>query len=387
VKDFSKIKVAIVCDWLTTPGGAEKVVEVLANIFPKAPIYTSVCDKKKFPWLKNRQLITSWLDSVPFLKYKHQLWAPWRPLIFEEFDFSGYDLVISSTSAEAKDIITKPGTIHVCYCHTPIRYFWSDYHKYLGERLEFGWLNPIIRLVMPLMTYNLRITDRLGAERVDYFIANSLYVKNRIAKYYRRQAKVIYPPVEKFDKKDNKTQKFGNKLGGKKIYKDFYLCFGRLVPYKRADLAVAAFLQSGKRLIVAGDGPHMSMLKKMVGGAKNIELLEGVDDNKKKILLQNCRALVFPGEEDFGIVPVEAMMYGKPVVAYGRGGARETVIEGKSGVLFYEQDTKSLNEAIDRLEGKVWNEKKIMQWAENFDQDRFVAAIKDYINTCLENNK
>ena len=254
MKDLSKLKVAIVCDWLTSQGGAEKVTELVAEIFPQAIIYTSVCDRSKFGWLKDRQVITSWLDKLPIIKYKHQLVAPFRPMVFEGFDLSEYDLVFSLTSAEAKDVITKPETIHICYCHTPIRYYWSDYHEYLTRRLEFGIFNPIIRLIMPFFTNRLRLMDRLAADRVDYFIANSKYVRERIAKYYRREAEVIYPPVEQFDLqlKDQKS-----KVGG-----DYYLYFGRLVPYKRADLAVEAFIESAKRLIVAGWGPQLKLLKK-----------------------------------------------------------------------------------------------------------------------------
>lgn len=390
VKDLNKLKVAIVCDWLTTPGGAEKVVEVLAEVFSQATIFTSVCDRKKFPWLKNRQLVTSWLDRLPLIRFKHQLMAPFRPLVFEGFDLSDYDLVISTTSAEAKNVITKPGTVHVCYCHTPIRYYWSDFHEYLNNRLEFGVLNPLIKLIMPYLVYDLRMTDRMAAERVDYFIANSKFVAQRIAKYYRRESKVIYPPVEpivqnsKLKTQSSKLNTQYPKINRRKArLKDYYLCFGRVVPYKRVDLAVEALVKSGKNLVVAGDGPQLNLLKKLSQGKTNIELLDGVDDNEKKILMENCRGLIFPGEEDFGIVPVEAMMYGKPVVAFGQGGARETVLEGKTGVLFDQQNIESLNKAVERLEKTVWDSKEIRSWAKKFNCDRFVAEIVEYVSGCL----
>lgn len=374
MKNINNIKVAIVCDWLTNPGGAEKVVEVLADIFPEAPIFTSVCDRNRFKWLKKRKLITSWLDRLPIIRYKHQLMAPFRPMVFEGFDFSEYDLVFSLTSAEAKNIITKPKTIHICYCHTPIRYYWSDYHEYLNHRLEFGVFNPLIKLIMPFLVNSLRISDRMAADRVDYFLANSINVKTRIEKYYRRESEVIYPPVE--DEFEVKR--------GEKSQNDYYLCLGRLVPYKKADLVVEAFVKNGRRLLVSGEGPLLSRLKKIAEGKRNIEILGRVDDNEKKILLENCKALVFPAEEDFGIVPVEAMMCGKPVVAFGKGGARETVVEDLSGVFFEKQDVHSLNKAIVILERKRWDEKKISAWASKFRREVFVKNINEFVAKVLK---
>ncbi|MFA4930780.1 MAG: glycosyltransferase family 4 protein, partial [Patescibacteria group bacterium] len=173
-KKLENLRVAIVCDWLTSRGGAEKVTEVLAEIFPQADIYASVVEKKLFPWLDKHRVFVSWLDHIPWFRKKHQLFPHLRPLIFENFDLSDYDLVISSASAESKSVLTKPGTLHVCYCHTPIRYYWSDYYNYFTKRLEFGWLNPLVKLVMPYFTNYLRMYDRLSAERVDFFVANSV---------------------------------------------------------------------------------------------------------------------------------------------------------------------------------------------------------------------
>lgn len=369
MKEISKLKVAIVCDWLTSQGGAEKVVEVLAGIFPEAPIYTSVCDRSRFEWLKNRKLVTSWLDKLPILRYKHQLMAPFRPIVFESFDFAEFDLVFSLTSAEAKNIITKPKTIHICYCHTPIRYYWSDYHEYLHNRLEFGIFNPLVKLVMPFLASSLRIADRMAAERVDYFLANSINVGKRIAKYYRRESEVIYPPVEdEFEAKESSNQ--GN---------EYYLYLGRLVPYKKADLVVESFIKNGKRLLVSGEGPQLSWLKKIAKGKRNIEILGRVDDNEKKVLLKNCKALIFPAEEDFGIVPVEAMMCGKPVVAYARGGARETVVKNVTGVFFERQNIDSLNKAVVDLERRNWDGKKISIWAKKFKREVFVEKINSFV--------
>ncbi|MBU0648456.1 glycosyltransferase [Patescibacteria group bacterium] len=371
------MRVAIVCDWLTSRGGAEKVTEQLAKIFPRADIYASVVNIEYFPWLKDRRVTTSWLQKIPVLRDKHQLFPHVRPLIFENFDLSNYDLVISSCSAESKSIITKPRTVHVCYCHTPIRYYWSDYHEYFGKRLEFGWLNPIIKVVMPWFTNKLRMFDRLSAERVDFFVANSKNTQKRIAKYYRRQSEVITPPVEFLDDYNGNKVKDG----------DYYLCLGRLIPYKKADLVVEAFLKSKRKLIVAGDGPLKKKLLKMIPDHSSVEILGYVSDNEKWKLLAECRALVFPAEEDLGIVPLEAMSFGKPVIAYGLGGVLETVIDGKTGVFFDSQNPELLNKAVEKFEGMKFDKKKIREHARGFGEERFKKEIMGFIGEVVGNEQ
>lgn len=384
------------CDWLTSWGGAAKVEEAIGEMFPQADVYTSVCNPKLFPWLEGRKIHISWLDKIPYFRNKHQLFAWLRPTLFESFDLSGYDLVISSSSAESKCVITKPETLHVCYCHTPIRYYWSDYYDYLRDRMEFGWLNPIVKLVMPRMVHNLRMNDRLAAERVDFFIANSKYIAKRIKKYYRRESVVIYPPVDmnlniknqisNIQQTQIKSQIEKNGKNEESV-EDYYLYVGRLIPYKKADLVAEAFVKNGRKLKIVGPGPQTSKISKIIAGDENIELLGFVDDNTKRELLQNCRALIFPAEEDFGIVPVEAMAAGRPVIAYGKGGARESVIENETGLFFDKQDTDSINKAIDIFEQKTWDSGKIVERAWQFRKERFQMEFKDFINNILTNQK
>ncbi|HPN67541.1 MAG TPA: glycosyltransferase [bacterium] len=368
-QELSQLRVALVCDWLTSLGGAAKVEEAILEAFPQADVFTSVCDPQLFDWLKGKKIYTSWLNNVPWLRKKHQLFAWLRPVLFEGFDLSNYDLVISSSSAESKCVITKPETVHICYCHTPIRYYWSDYHEYLNERMEFGILNPLVRWIMPNMAHDLRMTDRLAAERVDYFVANSNYVKRRISKFYRRTAEVIYPPVDLEENvKINREEK-----------EDYFLFVGRLVPYKKADLVVETFLKNGKKLKVVGGGPQLNKLRKMIGDNQLIEVKGEIADQEKKELLAGCRALIFPSREDFGIVPLEAMSYGKPVVAFAEGGAMESVLEGKTGLFFQEQTVDSLNEAIERLEKMNFDCNNIVNRAKQFSRSRFVRELQELV--------
>lgn len=369
-------RTAIVCDWLTSRGGAEKVTETIAEMFPEADIFASVVDYKKFPWLRERKVFTSWLQNIPWLGKKHQLFPHVRPYIFENFNFDNYDLVISSSSAESKNIITKPETIHICYCHTPIRYYWSDYHEYLANRMEFGWLNPIINMVMPYFTHELRMQDRLAAERVDYFIANSKNTAERINKYYRKKSTVLNPPVEC----DGGSRQRNNNYEG-----DFYLYLSRLVPYKKADLLAKAFVENGKKLVIAGEGPLTAKIKKIIKGHNNVELITYPSDETKWKLMSDCAALIFPGEEDFGIVPVEAMSCGKPVIAYGKGGAKETVWEDVTGIFFEEQTIESINLAVDKFERMKFDVEEIARWANNFDKNNFMERFIKLVGRCVRN--
>lgn len=300
-------KIAIVCDWLKDWGGAEQVLADMLELFPQADVFSSVYFPEKFTkLLGNKTVKTSFLQKIPFVRSRPKLF-PWlRPYAFESFDLSGYDVVISSSSAESKGIITKPETVHVCYCHSPTRYYWSHTHEY-QKMLEFGIFNPLARLVMPMMLKRLREWDRDAADRVDDFVANSNNTAKRIAKYYRRPATVITPGID--------TEKFVVETEKE----DYYLAVGRIIPYKKFDLLVDAFNASGKRLIIATSTENALFKELFKKSQPNIEWAIGVTNEEKVRLFQKAKAFVFPPEEDFGIVPLEAMACGTPVIAYGKG--------------------------------------------------------------------
>lgn len=363
---LSQLKVAIVHDWLVSLGGAEKVVQSLLKLFPQADLYTSVYDSKRLGLFNNRKVRTSFLQRWPLSKSKHQLYASLRPLAFEGMDFQGYDLVISSSSAESKGVITPTETLHISYIHTPIRYYWSGYEDYL-KRPGFGLLNPLVRMVMPRMVRKLRRWDYAAAQRPDFLIANSRTVKERIKKYYDRESNVINPPVD-FDR----FQK-----GSPANSAEYYLVVSRLVPYKRVDLAVQACKALNKRLIVAGKGPELSKLKKLAG--PNTEFIFDPNDHTVTGLYRGAKALIFSAEEDFGITPVEAMSAGTPVICFGQGGATETVIDGKTGLYHSRQTVSSLTEAIVKFENMDFNKKFIVQRAEKFSEEKFLDNIGGYI--------
>jgi len=363
VKNLEELKIAIVADWLTSRGGAERVVVALAEAFPQADIFTSVFKPELFPEFAHRKVKTSFLQTMPFGK-KHQLWPTLRPLAFELLNLDKYDLVISSASAEAKGIITKPETLHVCYCHTPTRYYWSHYHYYL-QHPEFGWLNPLIQLILPSLINKLRLWDRVAADRVDVFIANSGTTQKRIKKYYEHESTVIHPPVD--------AHRFSiiDEVG------DYYLIVGRQTAYKRTDLAITAFNNLKLPLKVIGTGPALK--KWMLGAKKNITFLGRLSDTEVAKYLSGCRALIMPQEEDAGIVPLEAMAAGRSVIAYRGGGAMETIIDGKTGIFFDQQTPASLAEAVERSQTINWQPEIIKQHANKFDTVNFKNKIKEFI--------
>jgi glycosyltransferase involved in cell wall biosynthesis len=359
----TKPKVALVHDWLTGEAGAEQVLLALHRLFPEAPIYTSVRNPERTPSFEGMDIRTSFLQKWPLWK-RQQLYPQLRPLAFESFDLSDYDVVISIASAESKGVVTRPGTVHICYCNTPIRYYWNDYHAYLG-RMEFGLLNPLVRLVMPYLTNYLRLWDYTAAQRVDYFVANSKTTQARIGKYYRRDSQVIYPPVA-VDSFKYQTKK-----------DDYFLCVGRLVPYKRVDLAVQACTEQKLTLKVAGEGPELDKLKKLAG--PTIEFLGRVPSSELPALYAKARAFIFAAEEDFGIVPVEAMASGTPVITYGLGGATETVVDGVTGLYFGEQTVESLIEALKKFDKQKFEPKLIRARAEEFNESRFAKELSELV--------
>ena len=348
-------RVAVVHEWLTIPGGSEDVVIELLEMFPKAELFTSIYDPKPWPAIvTERPVHASYLNRIPGAQAHYPKLLPLMTRAYRAFDFSSFDLVLSSSHACAKNIRTPPGVPHVCYCHTPMRYAWDE------SLLEGEEIGRATRLALPLMLRRLRRQDVEGATSPDVFVANSRNVADRIRRYYGRSAEVVNPPVD-----------VKRLLSLPRRQDDHYLVFGRVVPYKRVELAVAACARLGRSLKVAGDGRAMASVRAAAAGHAEIELLGRVEDAERDALMSSARALLFPGEEDFGIVPVEAQAAGLPVIAYEIGGASETVIDGRTGVLFEQQSALGLAAAIERFEGLQLDEQAIRQNAERFGRERF----------------
>ncbi|KPU43696.1 D-inositol 3-phosphate glycosyltransferase [Oxobacter pfennigii] len=361
------MKVAIVHEWLAGLGGSEKVMKAIHDIFPEAPVYTFVYNEKNMPdEYKSMDIRTSYLQKIPFAKQKYQLLLNFMPTAVEQYDLSEYDVVISSSTCCAKGVLTKSNTLHICYCHTPMRYAWDLYHEYIADK------NKLLRMYIAYSMNRIRIWDRISADRVDYFIANSKYVANRIEKTYRRNSKVIYPPVDvDFYTPGNETE-------------DFYLIVSRLVSYKKVELAIEAFNELGLTLIIIGGGPEYKKCKSI---AKDNIIFKGKLSNEEvRDYYRRCKAFVFPGEEDFGITPVEAQSCGKPVIAFGKGGTLETIIDGKTGVFFYSQDVKSLKEAVLKVESDydIFDKQYIREHASKYSINRFKAEFIEFFNQKLK---
>lgn len=357
------MKVALIHYWLVNVRGGEKVLEALCELFPDADIFTHVYVKPSFKEsiIYKHNVYTSFISKLPFSKRFYQLYLPFMPLALEELDLHGYDLIISSESGPAKGIIPPPGVKHICYCHSPMRYAWDMYHLYKKSQGYFK------RKIITFVMHYLRRWDQQSSLQVSRFVANSKFVQQRISSYYNRDSDIIYPPVAV------------NDFQIAKEIDDHYLMLGQLVTYKRPDLAIEAFNTNGKSLIVVGDGEMLEDLKKMSN--PNINFLGRADFLTIKKLMSTCKALIFPGAEDFGIVPVEVMASGRPVIAYKRGGALETVIEGESGLFFNEQSADSLNEAITDFEARLdqFDSISIRTHALKFSKERFKNEIASYI--------
>ncbi len=368
---FLKImRVALVHDYLNQYGGAEKVLENFSEIFPNAPIYTLIYSKKKMRGaFSNKEIKTSFLQKIPFAKSKHRIFPLLMPIATEQFDLSEYDLVLSDSASFSKGVITKPKTLHVCYCHTPPRYAWDDSHKYIKE---FG-MSKLIKKLIPFFMNYIRIWDKEAALRVDKFICNSNFVADRIKKYYRKNAKVIYPPVE--------TDKFS--IGNQEENKNYFLMVGRLLAYKKFDVAIQAFNKLGLPLKIIGSGPEKKSMQKIAN--RNIEFLGRVSNEQLPKYYQQCRALIFPQEEDFGIVALEAMSCGKPIIAYKGGGALESVKPEENGIFFNEQTPEALIKAINSFDDKKFNTPQIRDYALKFNKQRFKKQIKEFLDESYEN--
>lgn len=358
------MRVAITADWLNSYGGGERVLMQLRRMFPDAPVYTTVYNPEALPAsVRDWDIRTSFLQRIPFAKKRHQPFLPLMPMAFEQFDMSEYDLVITTNSACAKGVITRPGALNICYCYTPCRYIWDLYHDYTRDLRGRGLFAPV--------AHWLRVWDRLSADRVDHFIGISHEVAARIRRHYRREPEVIYPPVDVDRIRPNGRPP-----------EDFYLVVARLVPYKRIDLAVQAATRLGRRLIVVGDGSARRRLESLAG--PTVEFLGRQSDERVADLMSRCRAFLFPGWEDFGIAPVEAQAAGRPVIAYGRGGAAETVVDGATGVLFEEQTAEAVVEAMLRADRISFDPAVCRRNAERFGNGVFRAQLKTAIERQLQ---
>ncbi len=357
------MKVALVHDYLNQMGGAERVVLAFHELFPEAPLYTSIYDPKRVDAaFQQIDIRTSFMQRLPFVKKHHQPFLPLYPFAMERLDLRGYDLILSSSSAFGKGVITKPGTMHICYCHTPMRWCWN-YDEYV-EREQLG---KLARGVLPFLITWLRVWDQTTAMRVDHFIANSPAVADRIQKYYRREAVVIPPPVDAsrflFDPT---TQP-----------EDYFLVVSRLMPYKRIDLAIQACNRLQLPLVIIGSGRDEQRLQKMAG--PTIRFLGRLSDAEVLHYYAHCRAFILPGEEDFGITPLEAQASGRPVVAYSAGGALASVIDGVTGTFFQEQTVESLAATLAAFDETRYDPQIIREHALEFDKPRFHRRILQFI--------
>lgn len=369
------MKIALVHDFLTYWGGAEQVLLSFHRIWPDAPIYTLLYDEKIVKeYFPNAKIKASFLQKFPlFLRRRKKYLLPLTAIAPETMDLKDYDLVISSSSSFAKGIIVKPKTIHISYCHTPTRFLWDWYFEYLREN-ELGFFKKAF--VLAILHY-LRMWDKSVADRVDYFIANSISTQKRIAKFYRADSDIIYPPVD--------VDKFS--ASEKILNKNYFLIVSRLSAYKKIDAAIEAFNKLDWPLLIIGEGEQKKYLQKIAG--KNVKFLGFVSGKNLPGYYQNARALVFPGEDDFGIAPVEAMAAGTPVIALRRGGAKETIIEGETGDFFDYPAAPLIAEAIVRFAGneKKYNREAIVRRAQKFSRQRFEKEIKEYIQNKVSESK
>ena len=369
------MKKALIHDWFSTYAGAEKCVESFTDIWDDFEIYSLIdflSDADRGKILKGKRAHTSFIQKLPFAKDKYRNYLPLFPLAIEQFDLSSYDVVLSSSHAVAKGVLTHSNQLHIAYVHTPIRYAWDLYHQYLRESgLDRGLKGMLAKYFL----HKIRLWDASTANRVDHYVANSRYIARRIKKTYGKPSDVIYPPVDV------------DKFRLREAKEEFYLTASRMVPYKKIDLIVEAFSQMDKKLLVIGDGPDMAKIKSKAG--KNIELLGFADDEMMRDLMGRAKAFVFAAEEDFGITPVEAQACGTPVICFGRGGARETVLDGESGLYFMEQNTKELLAAVAKFEQNCdkFEPTKIRENSLKFSRTRFEAEIKSYVEKKYEEFK
>lgn len=370
------MKVAIVQEWLVTVGGSDKVVKAILDVFPDADIYTlvakkEVCDELGIPWEK---VHTSFIQKMPLGTKKHRAYLPLFPFAIEQFDLRGYDVVISSSHCVAKGVLTKADQLHICYCHSPIRYCWDMYNEYLEEsHLDKGFKSWLVRL----MLHPIRQFDAIAGSRVDYYISNSDYVGQRIRKTYRRKATTIHPNIDisNFELCNDKQE--------------YYLASSRLVAYKKIDTIIEAFNQMpDKKLVVIGGGPNLEAYRKLANANVTVMGYQPFDVLKDK--MQHAKAFIFAADEDFGMIPIEAQSCGTPVIAYGHGGSLETVNGGKTGLFFNEQTPEAIVEAVNKFEAmgsQPFAPADCCQWAEGFSEKRFKREIKEFVEEKYEEFK
>lgn len=354
------MKVALVYDRVNKFGGAERVLLTLHKIFPDAPLFTLVYAPKSASWANVFKVIPTFVNKIPFIRNKHELLAPIAAMAFESLDLREYDVVISITSSDAKAVITKPGQLHICYCLTPTRYFWSGEDQYAADtkfKIIPNWLHQYFRTA-----------DLLISKRPDQYIAISNEVKDRIKKYYNRDSSVIYPSIE---------DKFYSKEFTPLDKRDYYLIVSRLVPYKKVDLAIKVFNKLNKPLMVVGTGSEEKSLKKIAG--KTIKFVGAVNDEQLIHLYKNAKAVIFPQVEDYGLVPIESQACGTPVIALGKGGALETIVKNKTGVFFEEQSIGSLVKAVNRFEKLSINPQDCHKNSLRFNSQSFQKSFSDYL--------
>lgn len=355
------MRIAIAHDYLIQMGGAERVVEVLHHLYPEAPIYTTVINKSRLlETLKDAEIHTTWLQKIPGIQKNFKSMLPLYPIAIRDFDFSDFDIVLSSSSAFMKSIQVPKNTFHLCYCHTPMRFAW-DYDTYMEGQSKSNIMKSMLKMYMQ----RLKTWDKRTSQNVNQFIANSSVVKKRIQNYYQRDSDIIYPPI------NTSRFKSSQQIG------DFYLVVSRLVAYKRIDLAVETFNQNGLPLFIVGEGTDKNRLMGM--GKSNIHFLGRLPDEEVTELMSQCRALLFPGVEDFGITPLEANAAGRPVIAFQAGGALDTIVPKLNGVFFQKHEVWSLQGAIEEIESHAWNVEDIIAHAQKFDEMNFKVNFQAYV--------
>lgn len=374
------MKVALVHYWLVNMAGGEKVLEALCRLYPQADIFTHVVDREKLlPEFRRHKISTTFINSLPASRRLYKKYLPLMPHALEQLDLTDYDLVISSESGPAKGVITRADTPHICYCHSPMRYLWDFYQDYLDSA------GSVTRLLMRPLFHRLRLWDYASAQRVDHVIANSRTVARRVRRWWGKEAAVIHPPVD-ISRFSSPRMAALQDVPGSPEPDSYYLCLSELVSYKRVDLAVEACTRTGRRLIVAGDGPERKLLESIAG--PTVSFVGRVDNEALPALYAGCKAFLFPGEEDFGITPLEAMAAGRPVIAYGRGGVLDSVADGETGIFFERQTADSLTKALDTYEAsteQTWTRDRLKRQAESFSEEIFRKKMIAFIADALEN--
>jgi glycosyltransferase involved in cell wall biosynthesis len=356
------MKIALVYDRINKFGGAERLLLALHRLYPNSPIFTLVHEPKTSKWASHIKVIPTFLNKVPFLRTRHEWLAPLAPLAFETLNLSSFDIIISITSSDAKSILTKPNQLHICYCLTPTRYFWSGEAEYLTDKK--------LKLIPTFLKNYFRTVDLLTSSRPDEYIAISQEVKKRIKDYYHRQSTVVYPPIE---------EQFYSNSSVKSSDRKSYLLVSRLVPYKKTALAISAFNKLNRSLIIVGEGSEMESLKRQAG--THISFAGKINDKRLIEYYCHAKAVIFPQDEDFGLVPLEAQACGTPVIAYGKGGALETIIPGKTGLFFEKQTEESLTKAILEFENLKINPQDCVQNAKRFSDQNFSSDFSDSVNS------